>query len=272
MTDQSTTLDVTPSWYEPIKPPAADKIRLPADYDKNSPADVRKFQCLSTYRSMINKGQIIDFMTQPFQPAVENTETLIVVLNELAHELGARLTFTEATFQYNDSDYRMACGVGNLGSIHSMIALGESAQTAKFKLHLKINYDTVTASAASIRKFTVDLIDDIAAIVRCNKEFIRVFSISRASSINVEAGLTTTEFEQTKLLAEQLMKELNRASTQQCQNILQHLIRESYNYRWEPTLGFLQLQQSDLDPRYNRAYPQAQEENRGGRPYYFPQG
>jgi hypothetical protein len=238
VTDQSTTLDVTPGWYEPIKPPAADQIRLPADYDKNSPTDVRKFQCLSTYRSMINKGQMIDFIAQPFYPAVENTETLIVVLNELAHELGARLTFTDATFQYNDSDYRMACGVGNLGSIHSMIALGQSAKTAKFKLHLKINYDTVTASAAAIGKFTVNLICDIAAIVRCNKEFIRVFSISRASSIDVQVGITTTEFEQTKLLAEQLMKELNRSSTQQRQNILQYLIKEPYDYQWGPTLGF----------------------------------
>ncbi|CAF3191249.1 unnamed protein product, partial [Rotaria sp. Silwood2] len=35
---------------------------------------------------------------------------------------------------------------------------------------------------------------------------------------------------------------------------------------------FLQLQESDFDPRFNRNYANAQEEKRGGRPYHFPQG
>ncbi|CAF5101602.1 unnamed protein product, partial [Rotaria sp. Silwood1] len=144
ITDQSTSLVVTPAWYEPVKSPDADKVRLPVHYNKDSPTDVLTFQCLSTYRSMKNKDQMIDFIAEPFVATTDNTETLIVVLNELAEELGARLSFTEKAFQYDNSDYRTACGI--------------------------------------------------------------------------------------------------------------------------------ELQESDLDSRYNRDYPDAQEEMRGGRPYYFPQG
>ncbi|CAF1317560.1 unnamed protein product [Rotaria sordida] len=221
---------------------------------------------------MKNKGQPIDFVAQPFTPAVNNIETVVVILSELAHQLGARLTFTEQAFQYDDSDYRTACGVGNLGSIHSMIAAGENLQTAKFKLHMKLNYDDITSSAQSLRDFTVTLINDLVANVGCKKEFIRVFSISRASSIIVECGITTPEFEETKKLAEQLKHRLNRLSPKQQQKILQYLIPEPYNYKWETAPTFLQLQESDFDPRYNRDYPHAEEEKRGGRPYYFPQG
>ncbi|CAF0896223.1 unnamed protein product [Didymodactylos carnosus] len=271
-TNQSTTLLVTPAWYEPIKLPAVNKIRLPVHYNKDSPADVRTFECLSTYRSMKNKDQPIDFVAQPFTSATNNTETLIVVLNELAQQLGARLTFTEKAFQYDDSDYRTACGVGNLGSIHSMIAAGENVQTAKCKLHLKLNYEDVTSSAQTLRDFTIAFINDISAIVGCKKEFIRVFSISHASSLYIEFGITTTELEETKKLAEQLKHILNHLPTQKRQDILQYLIQEPYDYHWKAALSFLQLQEFDLDPRYNRDYPHPQEEKRGGRPYYFPQG
>jgi hypothetical protein len=221
---------------------------------------------------MKNKGQPIDFVAQPFTPAVDNTETVVVVLNELAQQLGARLTFTEKAFEYDDSDYRTACGVGNLGSIHSMIAAGDNLQTAKFKLHLKLNYDEVTSSAQTLQNFTVSLINDLVAYIGCKKEFIRVFSVSRASSINVECGITTPNIEETKKLAEQLKHALNHLSPKQQKDILQYLIPEKYDYKWEAALTFLQLQESDFDPRYNRDYPHAQEEKRGGRPYYFPQG
>ncbi|CAF3625502.1 unnamed protein product [Rotaria sp. Silwood1] len=271
-TDQVTTLAVTPAWFEPIKLPSVDKIRLPVHYKKDFPTDVRTYEGLATYRSMKNKGQPIDFVAQPFTPAVNNTETVVVILSELAHRLGARLSFTEKVFQYDDSDYRTACGVGNLGSIHSMIAAGENVQTAKFKLHLKLNYDDVTSSAQTLRNFTVAFINDLVANIGCKKEFVRVFSISRASSINVDCGITTPEFEETKRLAEQLKHALKRLSPSQQQGILQYLISERYDYKWEAAPTFLQVQESDFDPRYNRDYPHAEEEKRGGRPYYFPQG
>ncbi|CAF3139178.1 unnamed protein product, partial [Rotaria sp. Silwood2] len=218
------------------------------------------------------KGKPIDFIDEPFISTIDNTETVVVVLNELVQQLGARLTFTEKTFQYDDSDYRTACGIGNLGSIHSMIATVQNMQTAKFKLHLKLNYDDVTSSAKTLQDFTIAFINDLAATVGCKKEFLRVFSVSRASSINVECGITTTEFQQTKVLAEQFKHALNRMSPRQRHDILQYLIPESYDYHWQPTLSFLQLQESDFDPQYNRDYPDEEEDMRGGRPYFLPEG
>ena len=189
-TDQSTTLVVTPTWYEPIKLPDADKVRLPNHYNKDSPSEVRTFQCLSTYRRMKNKDQMIDFVDEPFVASVDNTETLVVVLNELAAQFGARLTFTEKAFDYDDSDYRTACGVGNLGSIHSIVGLGQSTQTAQFKLHLKVNYEDLISTVQTFQNFTITLINDIASMLGCKKEFIRVFSVSRASSVYIDLGIT----------------------------------------------------------------------------------
>ncbi|CAF4154665.1 unnamed protein product, partial [Rotaria magnacalcarata] len=271
-TDKVTTLAVTPVWYESVKSPPANKIRLPVHYRKDSPTHVRTFECLSIYRSMKIKDQPIDFVDEPFISTIDNTETVVVVINELVHQLGARLTFTEQTFKYDDSDYRTACGIGNLGSIHSMIAAGQNIQTAKFNLHLKLNYDDVTSCAKTLQDFTIEFINNLAAIVDCKKEFIRVFSISRASSINVECGITMMEFQQTKILAEKLKQALNRMSSKQREGILQYLIPESYDYDWQPTFSLLQLQESDFDPQYNRDYPDAEEDMRGGRPYFLPEG
>lgn len=229
-TDQSTTLHVTPAWYEPIKLPDAVKIRLPDHYNKDSPSDVRTFQCLSAYRWMKNKGQPIDFIDEPFVAGTDNTETLVVMLNELAAQFDARLTFTEKAFNYDDSDYRTACGIGNLGSIHSIVGAGQNAQAAQFRLHLKLNYDDLISTAQTFQNFTLTLINDIASMLGCKKEFVRVLSVSRTASIYAHLGIATPLFEQTMKLAEQLKQELNSFSKQQQESILRYLHKEKYDY------------------------------------------
>lgn len=266
------TLDVTPVWFEQVKTPPADKIRFPVYHNKNSIVDTRIYDCLATYRSMKKEGQSIDFVSEPFQPSVSNAELLVVVLNEFMYTLGSRITFTKKHFQYDDSDYRTACGIGNLSSIHSMINSEENLQTAKFKLHLKLNYDDVTSSAKTLHDFTINLINDLTSTINCKKEFFRVFSITRASSINVDIGLTTPDHKITYHLAEQLRSEFNHQTNAKQKKVLRYLFSELYTYKWEAAVNYLQLQTSDFDPRYNRDYPNAHEEKRGNRPYYFPQG
>ncbi|CAF3800549.1 unnamed protein product [Rotaria sp. Silwood1] len=190
ITDKEASIDVTPAWFEPVKLPPREKIRFPANYNKNSPDDVRTYDCLSTYRSMVKKTDTIDFVAQPFSSAVNNTETLVVVLNELAHILGARLTFSGANYKYNDSDYRTACGVTNLGSIHSFLASDGNFLTAKFDLHLDLNYKDITQSPEALRNFVLTLISDISSIAECDKDFIRVFSVKPSSSALVEVEET----------------------------------------------------------------------------------
>ena len=272
VTNKKAILDVTPAWFEPIKPVTPDKIRLPVKYNKNSPIDVRTYDCLSNYRSMTKKSANIDFVAEPFSPAVNDTETVIVILNELATQLGARLSFTNTSFEYGDSDYRTACGVTNLGSIHSLLASEGNYQTAKFDLHLNLSYDQITASTESLKKFILETINDIATIAQCNKDFIRVFSVSQVDSALIGFGITTLELEETKEVAESLKEKLNNSSTIQSQGIFEHLLQEDYDYKLEPALAFLQLQKSDFESSYNRAYPNAVTEIRGGHPYYHPQG
>lgn len=272
VTAMKATLDVTPAWFEPVKAVPEHQIRFPANYNRNSPVDVRTYNCLATYRSMTNKTDQVDFVAEPFNSSVESAETLVVILNELAHQLGARLTFSNAAFEYDDSAYRAACGVGNLGSIHSFLASEGAFETAKFHLHFKLDYDQIKASPQTLNNFVLTLINDLSTLAQCKKEFIRVFSIARVSSIAVELGITTPQLAETIRLADLLRTNLNQLSSSQRQGLLQYLFSERYNYTLEPALAFLQLQESDFDPRFNRAYPNAQEEKRGGYPYYFPEG
>ena len=270
ITTEKTILDVTPAWFEPVKPIQPDQIRLPVTYDKDRPADVRTFECLSTYRAMMEKTKNVDFVAKPFEPAVKSPETLVVVLNELAHQLGARLTFTDEVFTYDDSAERSAYGVIILGSIHSFLATEGSFQTAKFDLHLKLDYDQITASPEALRNFVLTSSNAISALAQCNKEFFRVLEVSRVSSIMVSFGITTPQPDETEKVAETLKQKLNRGSTRKRASSFQDLIPEQYDYKLEPALSFLQLQQSDCDSRYNRDYPSAGQESRGGFPYHFP--
>jgi hypothetical protein len=96
--------------------------------------------------------------------------------------------------------------------------------------------------------------------------------VSRVSSVLVGFGITTPQPIETKKVAESLKQELNHISPSQRQDIFQYLFPEHYDYKLEPALAFLQLQESDFEPRYNRDYPHAKVETRGGYPYYFPQG
>ncbi len=272
VTSEKAILDVTPAWFEPVKTVSPDKIRLPTNYNENSPADVRTYTCLSSYRSMAKRTQKIDFVAEPFSSSVDNIETLIVVLNELAHQLGARLTFSHTDYQYNDSDYRTACGVTNLGSTHSLLASEGNFQTAKFNLHLTLDYNHITTTAEALRRFVLTFINNISDISQCNKDFIRVFSIKRVASILVEFGITTPQHDETIKVAESLKQKLNHVSTTKRRDLFHYMVPEQYDYKLEPALTFLQLQQSDFEPRYNRPYPNAKTETRGGRPYYHPQG
>jgi hypothetical protein len=162
--------------------------------------------------------------------------------------------------------------VTNLGSIHSFLASEGNFLTAKFNLHLNLDYDQIIASTETLRRFVLTIINDISTISQCNKDFIRVFSISRVASILVGFGITTPKLDETKKVADSVKQKLNHISSSRRQGILQYLVPEHYDYKLEPALTFLQLHKSDFEPRYNRAYPDAREERRGDYSYYFPQG
>ncbi|CAF1028738.1 unnamed protein product [Adineta ricciae] len=272
ITDKKATLDVMPAWFEQVKPVPLERIRPPASFDKNSPTDVRTYQCLATYRSMKNKTKNIDFVVEPFKADVENTETLVVVLNELANQLGTRLTFTNSDFKYDDSAYRTACGVANLGSIHTFLASEGQFQTAKFTLHLNLDYDNLTATPETLQKFVVDSINDISSVVGCKKEFIRVFEVQRTQSAFLGFGICGPSLLETEAIAEQTKDRLNDPDVKERGGVFKYVIRENYDFKLEPVHVQLQLQEKDFDSKHNRKYDFAGTAKRGGKPYYFPEG
>lgn len=267
----ATRLEVTPVWFESVDTVPATEINLPPSYNQNS-RDVQTYDCLARFRKMNNTAAKVDFVAKPFVPAAEDTETMVVVMNELIQQLGASLTFTTKEFNYEDSAYRTACGIADMGSIHSLIASGESVQAANFKLHMNLNYEEVVSNPGSIKNFTVHLTNDISKVLDCKPEYIRVLSIERTNAIEVKIYLTTPDPNETKRLADKLKQILSDPSVLNGTVVLCHVSPYTYNYEWKTVISHLQLQPSDFDPRFNRAYPNDDQETRGGRPYYFPKG
>ncbi|CAF3479110.1 unnamed protein product [Rotaria sp. Silwood1] len=299
ITNEKATVNVSSAWFQPVKPILMEKIHFSNNYNKNSPADVSTYERLSMYRFIVKNTDNVDFVVEPFLPDVGNTETLVVVLNKLAHQLGAQLTFTSANVKYNDRDYRTACKVTNLGSIHSFLASERNFQTAKFNLHFDLDYKNTTRSPEALRNFVLSVINDMCHIAECDKDFIRVCAVKAASSLIVEIGITTPNVNQTIEITDTVKGRLikipmaktpsfllngskksftsivdksNKTSTPSVSSILECLFPEKDEYTLESAPKFLELQPSDLDSRYNRNYTHAYEEIRSGHPYYFPQG
>jgi len=274
ITETSAKIDVTPAWFDPVSLPKPNQIRFPPDYDKTSATDFRKVNCLATYRSM-TKEKSLDFINHPFQGTVDDTETLVVVLDQLIDQLGIGLSFSKSQFNYNDSDYRTACGIGDLGSIHSIITSGDNIKTAKFQFHFDLNYHDI---ASNLKDFILRFINAIANVIKCDPQFIRVFAIENVTpknnNISVNFGITTRSETETNSLAKQLQDKVSTQSIreQEAADVLRHIIPDRYEYTLEPVLVHLQLQKSDFEPKYNIDYKEGHplEDRRGGRPYYLP--
>ncbi|CAF1427761.1 unnamed protein product [Adineta ricciae] len=279
VTKSSAKIDIIPAWFDPIPIPQVRQNHLPPSYDTKSPMDKKQIDCLATYRSM-TKEKSLNFIQDPFCGGVDDTETVVVVLDQIVQQLGSNLNFTNSQYTFNDSDYRAACGIADLGSIHSLLTSGKDVETAKFQFGFdsKINYDEITKNPTTFKEFILRFIKAIANVIKCAPEFIRVFAIQNDQSknnISLSFGITTRSKTETRSLADQL-KALAASSFNQTKediDILQYVIPDRYEYKLEPELTCLQLQKSDFDPKHNRDYNGLNiltEERRGGRPYYFP--
>ncbi|CAF0798753.1 unnamed protein product [Didymodactylos carnosus] len=222
---------------------------------------------------MTNKKSLT-FVQQPFQATVDDSETLVVVLNELIHQLDMKLSFTSSNFNYDDSDYRTACGIADLGSFHSILTSADDIKTAKFNFHLKLIYSEIVRTGETLKDFILNFLYSIASTIRTKTEFIRVFSVEehQSNQISVKFGITAKKENETKVLAESLKSKSQNLSDKN--NILKYVIPESYTYALEPALIALQLQKSDFEPKYNIDYKNfsTQIDQRGRRDYYFPIG
>lgn len=198
--DNLTTLKMTPIWFKlDDRKGALKDIIYPTDGTDRTVVNI-----IARYRTIINKSK--DFRQQPLEVNEQSIETVIIALDIFARQYGGELSFTNEELSYSNSTEHIACGIANLGSIH-LLAM-DYISTAKFSIKLNLNYDRDLAQTNSMmKKFILDFNKSIAHLLRCNNDFVRIFSIEKIDNkrgmIQVNFGLTTPDYNQTEYLARQ---------------------------------------------------------------------
>src|SRR5690606_37585284 len=101
-----------------------------------------------------------DFTSKPIQVSQTETETLVLALDAFVQQFGGKLSFTTNDLSFEDSAYRTACGVSDLGSAHLLAS--EHMSSAKFSLIIDIDYDTLAKSEETMQQFILTFADAAA--------------------------------------------------------------------------------------------------------------
>ena len=252
--------------------------------------DYRPYKTVARYRRATGKS--INFRHEPLCVGVDQTETLLLGLEHFAEQHGCALNFTNKAHQFDNSIYRAACGVVDLGSFHLMAT--DSLLTAVFELHVDLDFNSdIARSEESVEQFVEEFCAAMADVLGCDKNSVRVFSINRLGRKKgksvVHIGLTTADMKKTEHLAQELQVKqprwprcLSDISFQALlrdgfskNTILRCVIPMKYEFKMRPALKFLKLQPIDLAPEHNFDYRQPgvlAEDTRGGSIYHLPIG
>ncbi|UJR32733.1 hypothetical protein I4U23_020192 [Adineta vaga] len=236
--------------------------------------DLHPYQIVAHYRKVAGKST--NFREYPLIAAEDSNETLILGLDNFARQHDCTLIFSDQDQQFDQSIYRAACGIADLGSIH--LLANDSLLTANFQFELDLDYNQdIAKSADSIQQFVIDFCNAIAQVLSCDNDIVRIFSIKKIADqpgkSDVNFGLTTPELKRTEQLAHDL--QIHGRSGFSNETILQHVKARDYECIWKSAISYLQIRPDDLDPRYNFDYRQPgvpNEDLRGGYPYYLPLG
>ncbi|UJR17464.1 hypothetical protein I4U23_004359 [Adineta vaga] len=247
------------------------------DSDIVYPAGVKDhhpYKIVAQYRRLLGKST--DFNAEPLCIGEDETETTILGLSNFAGQHGCDLIFTDEEHRFDNSMYRAACGVADLGSIHLLAT--DAVQTATFCFVMDFDFNNeFEESTERVESFVTDFCQAIATILVCDANNIRMFSISKMDKdkkkSEVKFGVTTAEVSKTEQLAEKLK---SRARSGFSGNkVLERVVARNYDYTWKPALQALRLQISDLAPQFNFDYRPdyvPSEDNRGGHVYFLPRG
>lgn len=193
-----TTVKMTPSWFEPDDEQAALKgIVYPPDV-----VEKRPYNTIARYRMLT--GQTNDFSHKALLADENSTEGLILVLDAFAQQFDGELSFTNEEFPFSESARRTACGVANLGSVHLLAS--NSVPTARFTVPLDLDYDKdLVGSEKGIEDFILTFSRDIAQLLDCPEDYIRVFSVDKTSGgARINFGITCPTEAETERLARKL--------------------------------------------------------------------
>ncbi|CAF1013991.1 unnamed protein product [Adineta ricciae] len=236
--------------------------------------DRRPYDIVAKYRRLA--GKTIDFIAKPLDVGEDKAETTVLGLSSFAETHSCELIFTDEEHRFDNSIYRAACGVADLGSIHLLAT--DSVQTATFCFVMDFDFNSeFEGSAERVEAFVVDFCQAIATVLECNTNNVRMFSVGKIgkekNKSEVKFGITTGETKKTEQLAKALKSRARSSFTDD--KVLGRVFPSTYEYEWTTALQALRLQISDLDPTYNfdyRPHEIPSEDSRGGYTYYLPRG
>jgi hypothetical protein len=193
-----------------IKPTESD---VPTDNDKKDkdddivyPAgitDRRVYKTVAQYRRMIGKST--DFNAEPLCIGEDQTESAVLCLNSFAEKHGCELMFTDEDHRFDNSIYRAACGIADLGSIHLLAT--DAVRTASFCFVMDFDFNSeFQQSTEKVETFVTDFCQAIATVLSCDTNNVRVFSIGKMEKekkkSEVKFGVTSPDATKTEQLAE----------------------------------------------------------------------
>jgi hypothetical protein len=198
----STTLKMAPSWFKHTDHNEALKnIVYPEGITENRP-----FNTVAQYRTAINKPNS-DFRQKSLHVSENNTEIMIIALDDFVQQLGGELSFTNEDVLFDQAADRTACGVANLSSAHLLAT--DYIPTAKFGFLVDFDYETDLArSGETMQDFVLDFSNAIAGVLTCRNDYVRVMSVEkpvktrRQSRVNF--GVSTPNPEETGRLVKDL--------------------------------------------------------------------
>ncbi|CAF2678564.1 unnamed protein product [Rotaria sp. Silwood2] len=206
--DTSTQFKMAPEYFVPDDQESVLKdIICPDDI-----IDKQPYITVARYRTML--GESTDFNNKPLQLGANSVETLILALEKFSQNFDSELNFSKNDMPFQYSSQRAVCGMADFGSIP--ILLADIIPTAKFEFQMKnFDYDELAHSRDAMENFALDFCAAICGILKCEPDYVRLFSIEKSKDelkmLNLTFGLTTPVLHETEKLAKDLQVRCEKA-------------------------------------------------------------
>jgi len=200
----STKLKMAPEWFKyDDHDEALKNIVYPKGVTENQQ---RTFDTVARYRAVTDKPNN-NFRQQSLNASEDQTETLIIALDNFVQHLGGELAFTNEDVAFDQAADRTACGIANLSSAHLLAT--DYIPTAKFSFLLDLDYRRDLArSSETMQNFVLEFSNAIARVLDCRNDYVRVISVEKPNKTRRQAkvnfGISTPKPEETEQLAEDL--------------------------------------------------------------------